>query len=132
MTTATLSNSRSSTGKATNIALWSLQLLLGLAFAASSAGKLSGAPDMVGLFGAIGLGQWFRYLTGILELGGAVALLVPRTRFYGAALLMGVMVGAIVTHVFVLHNAPTAAVVLLALASVVAWGRRSEGPAFAR
>jgi putative oxidoreductase len=132
MTTATLSNTRPSIGKTANIALWSLQLLLGLAFAASSAGKLSGASDMVGLFRAIGLGQWFRYLTGILELGGAVALLVPRTRFYGAALLASVMLGAIATHVFVLQNAPTAAVVLFVLASVVAWGRRAEGPAFVR
>jgi uncharacterized membrane protein len=35
---------------------------------------------MVGLFDAIGIGQWFRYLTGGLEVLGAVALLVPGSR----------------------------------------------------
>jgi hypothetical protein len=36
------------------------------------------------------------------------------------------MLGAIAIHLFVLHNAPTAPVVLLALVSFVLWGRRSE------
>jgi hypothetical protein len=36
------------------------------------------------------------------------------------------MVGAVMTHLFVLHNAPTAAAVLLVLAGVVAWARRGE------
>lgn len=127
-----LSNPRASTGKSANIALWVVQGLLGLAFAAAGGSKLAGAPDMVGLFTAIGVGQWFRYLTGILELGGAVALVVPRTRFFGAALLALVMLGAIVTHLFVLHNAPTAPTVLLALAALVAWGRRHDLSALSR
>ncbi len=41
--------------------------------------KLSGNEQMVGLFEAIGLGQWFRYLTGTMEVAGAILLLIPRT-----------------------------------------------------
>ena len=37
-----------------------------------------GKPEMVALFTAVGFGQWFRYVTGILELTGAVLIMVPR------------------------------------------------------
>jgi uncharacterized membrane protein YphA (DoxX/SURF4 family) len=53
---------------------------------------------MVEMFAKLGAGQWFRYLTGALEVIGGVALLVPRAAFYGAVLLAAVMVGALVTH----------------------------------
>jgi hypothetical protein len=113
-------------GKALNIALWCVQVLLALAFAGAASGKLLGKPEMVGLYDAIGIGQWFRYLTGIMELCGAVLILIIRTRIIGAGLLASVMVGAIATHLFVLHSSPAAPLVLLALALFVLWGRRAE------
>ena len=113
-------------GKALNIALWSVQALLALAFVAAASGKLLGKPEMVGLYDAIGIGQWFRYVTGLIELTGAALILVPRARVIGAGLLASTMVGAIATHVFVLHNSPVAPLVLLALVGLVLWGRRQE------
>jgi uncharacterized membrane protein YphA (DoxX/SURF4 family) len=74
-------------GKAANIAFWVFQILLALAFLGAASGKLFGTPDMVGLYEAIGIGQWFRYGTGLLELTGAILIVVPRTKFFGAALL---------------------------------------------
>jgi putative oxidoreductase len=112
--------------KGANIALWVLQVLLTLAFLGAASGKLLGKPEMIGLFEAIGIGQWFRYVTGLMELTGALLIVVPRTKFFGAALLSVVMVGAVLTHLFILHNAPTAPAVLLVLAGVVAWARRGE------
>ena len=112
--------------KGVNIALWVLQALLALAFVGAASGKLLGKPEMVALFEAIGIGQWFRYVTGLLELTGALLIVVPRTKFFGAALLSVVMVGAVLTHVFILHSAPTAPAVLLVLAGFVAWARRGE------
>jgi putative oxidoreductase len=109
-----------------NIALWVVQILLALAFLGASYGKLLGKPEMVGLFEAIGIGQWFRYVTGLLEVTGAVLIVVPRTKAFGAALLAMVMVGAVLTHLFILHNAPTAPAVLLLLAGAVVWGRRGD------
>src|ERR1700729_1801240 len=112
--------------KGTNIALWVVQALLALAFVGAASGKLLGKPEMVALFEAVGIGQWFRYLTGLMELTGALLIVVPRTKFFGAALLSMVMIGAVLTHLFILHNAPTAPAVLLLLAGVVAWARRGE------
>ena len=88
--------------------------------------KLSGDPRMVGLFDAIGLGQWFRYVTGSLEVLGAVLLLIPRLSGLGALLLMGVMLGAVPTHLFVVGGSPLAAIILLIVTVVVAWGRRKR------
>jgi uncharacterized membrane protein YphA (DoxX/SURF4 family) len=113
-------------GKALNIGLWSVQVLLALAFVGAASGKLLGKPEMIGLYDAIGIGQWFRYVTGVIELTGAALILVPRVRVIGAGLLASTMVGAIATHLFVLHNAPTAPLVLLSLVVLVLWGRRQE------
>ena len=84
------------------IALIIVKVLLTLAFLAAGIGKLIGAPMMVETFDTIGLGQWFRYVTGIIEVGGAVLLWVPRRQSWGAALLGATMVGAVLAHVVLL------------------------------
>ena len=110
--------------KGLNITCWVLQGLAAFAFLAAGGSKLAAAPAMVEMFAKIGAGQWFRYLTGALEVFGAVALFVPRAAFYGAVLLAIVMVGAIVTHLAVLGGSPVPALVLLAIVGTVAWLRR--------
>lgn len=119
-------------GKPLNVILWCVQALLALAFLGASSLKLMGAPVMVELFKAVGFGQWFRYVTGILELTGAVLIVVPKTRSIGAGLLAAIMLGAIAAHLFILHTAPTKPVVNLLLSSFVVWGRRREFAHFAR
>ena len=81
---------------------------------------------MVALFDAVGIGQWFRYVTGSLEVLGALVLIVPGKTAFGAVLLACVMVGAVVAHLTVLHTAPTAPLVLLALTALISWGRSSQ------
>ena len=81
---------------------------------------------MIALFDAVGIGQWFRYVTGSLEVLGALLLIVPGKSAFGAVLLACVMAGAVVAHLTVLHTAPTAPLVLFALTAVIAWGRRSQ------
>jgi putative oxidoreductase len=110
-------------GRGMNIALWSLQVLLAAAFLAAGAAKLAGPDMMVKQFEAIGLGQWFRYLTGILEIVAAVLLLIPRRAGYGALLLIPIMLGAVAAHLVVFKDNPVAPLVLLGLAAVIAWGR---------
>ena len=109
-----------------NVLLWCLQALLALVFVNASVAKLMGRPEMVELFSVVGIGQWFRYVTGILELIGAVLILVPKTRRAGAALLATVMLGAVTVHLLVLNVAPTAPGVLLLLSIFVVWGRRDS------
>src|SRR6266581_8663974 len=87
-----------STGKIANVVLWVLQVAAAGMFLMVGFLKLSGNAQLVGLFEAIGIGQWFRYLTGTLEVLGAFLLLIPRTSGLGALMLVGVMIGAVVTH----------------------------------
>ena len=79
---------------------------------------------MIALFTAVGVGQWFRYVTGILELTGAVLIAVPKTRRVGAAVLAAIMLGALAAHLFILHAPLTTPGVLFLASGLVVWGRR--------
>ena len=122
--TRPLSDTDAGPGKALNLTLWCVQALLALTFLGAGSQKLMGAPAMVALFEAVGIGQWFRYVTGILELTGAVLIVVSKTRSIGAALLAAVMLGAITAHVFILHVPLTTPGVLFLMSGLVLWGRR--------
>ncbi|MBB4637333.1 DoxX family protein [Longimicrobium terrae] len=112
--------------RAANVALWVVQLVLAFLFLGAGFAKLSGNPEMVAMFGVIGMGQWFRYATGALEIIGAVLLLIPALAAFGAVLLACVMVGAICTHLFVVGGSPAMPVALLMLALIVAYSRRDR------
>jgi uncharacterized membrane protein YphA (DoxX/SURF4 family) len=109
-----------------NVVLWILQVGAAGMFLMVGFFKLSGDPRMVGLFDAIGLGQWLRYVTGSLEVGGAVLLLIPRLSGLGALLLVSVMLGAVATHLFIVGGSALGATILLIVTGVVAWGRRKR------
>jgi hypothetical protein len=113
------------------IGLWIVKALVAVAFFAAGSMKLLGLPMMVEMFEQVGLGQWFRYLTGTLELVGAVAILIPTVAGFGAVLLCAIMVGAIFTHLLVLPGSPIPAAVLLALNALVAWAHRDQIKALA-
>jgi putative oxidoreductase len=111
-----------------DLLLWCVQAFLALVFVNASWAKLMGSPEMLALFSAVGVGQWFRYVTGILELTGAVLIMVPKTRRVGAALLATVMLGALAAHLFILHVPPAAPGVLFLVSGFVVWGRRRPSP----
>ena len=115
-----------STGKIINVGLWMLQIGAAGMFLMVGFLKLSGNAQLVELFDAIGLGQWFRYLTGSLEVAGGFLVLIPRTSRLAALMLAGVMVGAVVTHVFIVGGNPLMAIILLVVTTVIAWGRRKQ------
>ena len=121
MTTTTLPRNVSRAG---NAVAWTLQILCALMFLFAGGSKLAGQQQMVDMFQAIGLGQWFRYLTGIIEVGGALLLLVPSLAFFGAIALAATMVGAVATHLFVIGGAPAAPAVLLVATGAIAFLRR--------
>ena len=108
------------------IGLWVVQIALACLFLNAGGSKLAGAPEMVALFEAIGVGQWFRYVTGLIEVGSAIALFVPSLALFGAVALVATMLGAIATHVFVLGVSPAVPAVLLLAALVVVWARRGQ------
>lgn len=106
-----------------NLTLWLFQVLLAFQFAAGGWLKLSGDPAMVDMFAAIGAGQGFRYVVGVLEIAGAVGLLIPRLSGPAALGLVGLMVGASATNVLVLGTAPWLPLAFLLMSVLVAWGR---------
>lgn len=104
--------------------LWVLKALAAFAFISAGSMKLIGAPDMIAVFEAIGWGQWFRYVTGGLEVVSAILLFVPGAQFIGAALLAATMVCAILFHIFVLGPSFVPALVLLVIVSLIAYAHR--------
>lgn len=101
--------------------VWGVRIVLALAFGAAGLAKLAGVPQMIQVFDAIGAGQWFRYLTGAIELLGVVLLLVPATAFLGGLLLTSTMVGGVATHLLLIGGSPVPALVLGLLSAFVAW-----------
>jgi len=108
--------------KALNIAFWVLQSLTAAAFLIAGATKHAGAMNLATLE-KIGLGQWFRYFIGGLEMIGAILIIVPRTAALAAAVLAAIMIAAIATHLFIIGPPPISAIVLLVATAAVAWYR---------
>jgi uncharacterized membrane protein YphA (DoxX/SURF4 family) len=119
----TVSTNRQSLSKAKNISLWGLQILTAIAFLFAGFAKLSGQPMMVETFEKIGIGQWFRFVTGGIEVASAILLLIPRLTPVGAALLLCTMVGAVLTHLVLIGGSPVPALVLLCFAAIILSGR---------
>lgn len=92
-----------------------LRALLTLAFVGAGLAKLAGVDMMVATYDAIGVGQWFRYVTGIIEVGAAVLLWLPRRQVLAAAMLGGTMVGAVLAHLLILGAAEGVPAVILGL-----------------
>lgn len=104
--------------------VWGVRILLALTFGAAGIAKLAGVPQMVQVFDAIGVGQWFRYLTGAVEIAGAVLILIPALGFVGGLVLFATMVGGVATHLLLIGGSPVPALVLGLLSAFVAWRLR--------
>nr|WP_306287139.1 DoxX family protein [Pseudomonas sp. MD195_PC81_125] len=87
---------------------------------------LAGVPMMVGIFDQIGIGQWFRLAAGLVEVVGAIALLIPVTTAFGGLLLVVTMVFAVLTHLFFIGGNPAPAIVLLVITATIAWLHRGS------
>lgn len=106
--------------------LLAIKVVVALAFASAGIFKLIGNEMMVATFEAVGVGQWFRYVTGIVELGAAVLLFVPGRQAIGAGLLVCTMIGAVLTHLFILGPSAMPAVVLGLLSAVVLYAHKDQ------
>jgi uncharacterized membrane protein YphA (DoxX/SURF4 family) len=102
------------------------EVVLAAVFFIVGGAKLIGRQDMVALFQDIGVGQWLRYLTGTLEVGGAALLVVPLLSVASALILGGVMIVATLIELFVLHRPPVAALACLTGHTFVVWARVSR------
>lgn len=64
--------------------------------------KFTGAPESVYIFTKVGAEPWGRIGSGIVELIAAILLLTPRFAWLGSVISLGVMAGAILSHLTVL------------------------------
>jgi uncharacterized membrane protein YphA (DoxX/SURF4 family) len=113
------------TSRGLNITLWMLQGILAVVFVLSALMKFTAAPQAVKVFEAMGTASWLPYLIGLLEVVGAIALLIPRLSGLAAVAFAALMVGAVVTHL-IWGGSVVLEIVLLILAAVVAYGRRAS------
>jgi uncharacterized membrane protein YphA (DoxX/SURF4 family) len=106
-----------------NFVLWALQIAIGALFVFAGASKLLGASDMVAFFAELGYGQWLRYFFGVLEVSSGLALVFPRSAFYGAVLLSLSLAGHMFMHAFVLRRPAGFLVLLFAASALIAYFR---------
>ena len=103
------------------IGFWLLKILLAALFIFAGGAKLAGLPAMVDVFERVGFGQWFRYFTALLELGGAALLLWPSTTAFGALVLAIVSVGAFLAQLLVLHEDIIHTIVMALILGAIVW-----------
>jgi uncharacterized membrane protein YphA (DoxX/SURF4 family) len=107
------------------LAAWLPRVAVALVFLSVGSEKFGSHGPWIRIFARIGYGDWFRYLTGVLQVGGALLLLVPPLVTVGAALLACTMIGAIVVNIFVLNTGLAAIIPTLLLMVVAFVGWRS-------
>jgi uncharacterized membrane protein len=115
-------------GRRARIALRGLQILLALFYAfASALPKLIGHESAAESFDELGWGSAGMYAIGVLELAGAIALLIPVLQSVAAMALSALMVGAFIvqTAVFDGQYAATPLILIVPLA-LIAWARRGH------
>lgn len=105
-----------------------IRVILALAFFAAGSAKLAGVEMMVATYEAIGVGQWLRFLTGIIEVSSAVLLFTPGKQAWGAALLVCTMIGAVLAHLLILGPGASPAIILGLLSAVVLFVYKNQLP----
>lgn len=84
------------------IIIWILRLVPSAIMLQTLIFKFTGSPESVYIFSTLGVEPWGRILSGIMELVAGILLLVPRTTVFGALMGLGVMAGAIMSHLTLL------------------------------
>ena len=77
---------------------WSLRGIAAVILLQTLFFKFTGAKESVYIFSTLGLEPWGRIGTGVVELIASILLLLPSTVVYGAILSLGVISGAIISH----------------------------------
>lgn len=117
---------------------WALRLVAAAILLQTLFFKFSAAEESVWIFRQLGAEPWGRIGSGVAELICAVLLLVPRTAWLGALGGLGVISGAIVSHLFILGIEVqgdggllfTLAVVVFLCCAILLWMERETVKAF--
>lgn len=85
-------------GRTASMVSWCMQVTAAVILAQTLFFKFSGAPESRYIFSTLGVEPWGRIGTGVIELVVVILLLTPSTVVLGALLAMGLMGGAIMSH----------------------------------
>ena len=117
---------------------WFLRIIAALILLQTLYFKFTGADESVYIFTMLGAEPWGRIGSGVVELVASALLLIPRTAIYGALVSLGVISGAILSHLTTLGITMPAvgdhgelfglAVIVFVCSATVAWLHRSELP----
>ena len=77
---------------------WAAQIIAAIILGQTLFFKFTAAPEAVALFTKLGVEPFGRIGLGVVELIAVILLLVPRTAAIGSAVTLGLMVGAIGSH----------------------------------
>lgn len=120
--------------KTTRIIDWLFRIAIAAILLQTLYFKFTGHPESVALFSKLGVEPWGRIGTGVIELIAGILILIPATALIGAGLSLGLMAGAIASHLFVIGIESDndggqlfmLAIIVLALSLVVLAIRRKE------
>ena len=130
------SDSSSTLTRTAAVVSWVCQLAAAVILLQTLFFKFTGAEESRFIFSTLGVEPWGRIASGVVELVAAALLLYPRTAAVGALLAMGVMAGAILSHLFFLGIAVKGdggllfalAVAVFLCGALVVYLRRAELP----
>ena len=79
--------------------LWVLRLVAAVIMLQTLYFKFTAAPESVYIFSTLGLEPYGRIGIGVLELIASVLILYPPTTIFGSVLAVGLMSGALLSHI---------------------------------
>jgi hypothetical protein len=88
--------------KTKNIISWALRLTVAIILLQTLYFKFTAHPDSVHIFSALGIEPWGRIGLGIVELITALLILTPKTKIIGMINSLGIIIGAVFSHLLVL------------------------------
>lgn len=82
--------------------IWAVRIVAAFILLQTLYFKFTAAEESVYIFTTLGMEPFGRIGSGIAELVASILILLPRTTLYGAIIGLGVMTGAIMSHLLVL------------------------------
>lgn len=82
--------------------LWAARLVAAIILLQTLYFKFGAQAESVYIFSKLGIEPWGRIGSGVVELIASILILIPRTSWIGAGLGLGVMAGAILSHLTIL------------------------------
>ena len=119
-----------------SIFTWLLRLIVAAILLQTLYFKFTGAEESIYIFKTLGMEPYGRIGSGIVELIASILIVIPRTALFGALLGLGVMIGAILSHIFVLGievqndggTLFTLAIITFLCCSILVYQNRSKIP----